>query len=121
MRFPDRIYGLEFEYGAMNQDARGVFSETKDLQPLSLIAKPINGSLYGLPRPRQWHINGSCSYVDTGYHPEHATAECRSVRDAVIQAKAGDILMNQIFARTFASGETIHLFKNNIGFHPTVP
>jgi len=116
MHFPDRIYGLEFEYGAMNQDSYGVFSETKELQPLSLIAKPICGSLFSLPRPRQWHSNGSSSYVDTGNHPEHATTECLSVRDAVIYAKAGDILMNQIFARTFTSGETIHLFKNNLSF-----
>lgn len=114
MHFPDRIYGLEFEYGVMNRDMYGAFHSSGERQALELITKPISNSIMSAIRTRLWHSNGSCSYVDTGNHPEHATAECLSVHDAVMYAKAGDILMNRIFARTIASGETMHLFKNNL-------
>lgn len=117
MHFPDRIYGLEFEYGVMNRDTSGAFSafdEKEQQQALALIMNPIDNSIFSSFRNRLWHSNGSCSYVDTGNHPEHATVECLSVRDAVIYAKASDVLMNKIFARTSPFGKKIHLFKNNL-------
>lgn len=120
MYFPNRIYGLEFEYGVMNQDINGAFSafdEKAQQQALALIMNPIGNSIFSSFRNRLWHSNGSCSYIDTGDHPEHATAECLSIRDAVIQAKVGDVLMNKIFARTSPSGKKIHLFKNNLAFN----
>ena len=120
MHFPNRIYGLEFEYGVMSQNTSGVFAtfnESEEQQILGLITRPINNSILSTFRVRLWHTNGSCSYVDTGNHPEHATAECLSIRDAVTCAKAGDILMNRILARTCPSDKKIHLFKNNLAFN----
>ncbi|MEK7082949.1 MAG: proteasome accessory factor PafA2 family protein, partial [Patescibacteria group bacterium] len=118
MYFPERIYGLEFEYGVMNQDQYGTFYEANDLEILrSIVQPPRDSVLSGFPRARIWHTNGSCSYVDTGNHPEHATAECLSVRDAIIYAKAGDILMNRIFAYAYSPNKVTHLFKNNLAYN----
>ena len=64
---------------------------------------------------RLWHSNGACTYIDTGEHPEHATPECRSVKDAVLYAKAGEILMNDIFNKPFVDGSRMILIKNNLG------
>ena len=119
MHFPDRIYGLEHEYGVMDF-AAGVFqkhSQTTAEMKIEFMARAIPGSLMSDTQGlRMWHPNGSCSYIDTGDHPEHATAECRTVRDAVLHSKAGDVLMNRIFSQKNISPCTLHLFKNNIGY-----
>ena len=118
MHFPERIYGLEFEYGVMNQSQCGIFYESTEQEMLQSILRPLGDSVSGgFPRARIWHTNGSCSYVDTGSHPEHATAECLSVRDAIIYAKAGDILMNRIFACAYSPDKVTHLFKNNLAYN----
>ena len=116
MLFPDRIYGLEHEYGVMNWRKSGSFQKTWSTND-KFMAKPIHDSvLDNKSRHRMWHINGSCSYVDTGDHPEHATAECRTVRDALLYAQAGDVLMNRIFSREGFGDNGLHLFKNNIAY-----
>ncbi|MDP3770040.1 MAG: proteasome accessory factor PafA2 family protein [bacterium] len=114
MHFPDRVYGLEYEYGIMVADKNGKLRTS--IRSPSRLLQPIEHSVLNKqPRTRIWHTNGSCSYVDAGEHPEHATAECRSIREAVIYAKAGDILMNRIFCQPDSEG-TLCLFKNNLGY-----
>ncbi|MDZ4285481.1 MAG: proteasome accessory factor PafA2 family protein, partial [Candidatus Sungbacteria bacterium] len=116
MHFPDRIYGLEFEHAVLERDPSGCFHESNLLDD-NFILYPFENSIFSATRMRRWHTNGSCSYLDTGAHPEHATAECRSIRDAVLYAKAGDMIMNKIFNRKLSSGNTLHLFKNNLGLN----
>ena len=117
MHFPDRVYGLEHEYGFIDLLPSGSFQQSSCTN-IEFMTEAIPGSVLSrIGRLRMWHPNGSCSYVDTGNHPEHATAECRSVRDAVCHAKAGDLLINQIFSRPHFWPFKLHLFKNNIGYH----
>ena len=63
-----------------------------------------------------WCPNGSKTYIDRGDHPEHSTAEARTIRDAVIHYKAGELLMNRIFASEH--DPYIQLFKNNVSYDP---
>jgi len=114
MHFPNRIYGLEFEHATLERDPSGSFHQKKNADD-DFVLHPLQNSIFNATRMRRWHSNGSCSYMDTGGHPEHATAECMSIRDVVLYAKAGDALMNMIFDRKLPSGNTLHLFKNNLG------
>ncbi len=116
MHFPNRIYGLEFEHGVQECDSSGSFHEEGAAND-NFILHPLEDSVFNTTRMRRWHSNGSCSYIDTGGHPEHATAECLSIRDAVLYAKAGDAIMNKIFGRMLPSGNTMHLFKNNLALN----
>lgn len=115
MHFPERIYGIENEFGVAVRNASGTFVECRDV-PVWGFMQPIEYSIRNeSPVPgRIWHSNGSCTYIDTGSHPEHATAECRSIRDVVRFNKAGEFLTSQIFTRNIETG-TIQLFKNNLG------
>lgn len=114
MHFPDRVYGLEYEYGVMMKNKKGKL-HTNIQNPSRLLRTTEHAVLTKHPRTRLWHSNGSCSYVDTGEHPEHATAECRSIRETIMYAKAGDILMNLIFSQP-DSENVLQLFKNNLGY-----
>lgn len=118
MRTHKRIYGIENELAVMIQESNGSWRAVE----LGNVKRQYNReatSVYPYVRPaRLWHTNGACSYVDTGEHPEHATPECCLIKDAVLYAKAGELLMNNIFSRPFAdgSGSRIILFKNNLGW-----
>lgn len=114
MHFPDRVYGLEYEYGTTREDKQGRL-RVNIMSPSRLLQAIEHSVLNKHPRTRIWHSNGSCSYVDAGEHPEHATAECRSIREAIAYAKAGDILMNRIFSQPDSEG-VLKLFKNNLGY-----
>lgn len=110
-----RIYGIENEFAVILQDSGGSWREaatgdthrqyTSDATSVCPHAQPV----------RLWHTNGSCSYIDTGDHPEHATPECCLIKDAVLYAKAGELLMSGIFSKPFINGSRIVLFKNNLG------
>jgi len=101
MHFPERIYGVENEFGVMREDASGRFTKV-DTGSVRKGIDPIVAFLACATLPdRMWHTNGSCTYVDTGEHPEHATCECRSVRDAVLYVKAGEFLAADIFSNPF--------------------
>ncbi|MDP3770039.1 MAG: proteasome accessory factor PafA2 family protein [bacterium] len=115
MHFPERIYGIENEFGVAVRNTSGAFVECAD-PPVWKLIQPIEYSIRNeSPSPgRIWHSNGSCTYIDMGCHPEHATAECRSVRDVVRHNKAGEFLASRIFTRDIGIGE-LHLFKNNLG------
>lgn len=119
MRTHKRIYGIENELAVMIQDAHGSWHEVGTGRVKQQYSRDAT-SVYTYTQPvRLWHTNGACSYVDTGDHPEHATPECYLIKDAVLYAKTGELLMNSIFSKPFAdgSGSRIILFKNNLGWN----
>ncbi len=60
--------------------------------------------------------NGARFYNDHA-HPEYCTPECASVRDLVLQDRAGERLVMDCAARLSAArGQTVRLYKNNTDF-----
>ena len=76
-----RIYGLENEYGIIysSQGARTSSTE-KAVRYLFEELATVEGHLNAFLE------NGARFYLDTGSHPEYATPECASPRDAVFIA-----------------------------------
>lgn len=110
-----RIFGIETEFGiryipkglgplAPEEAARKLFKPVVDTWRSSNVFLPNGGRLY----------------LDVGSHPEYATAETASVRDALIQDKAGEYLLNDLVNQAEDSLEAegfdghIFLFKNNV-------
>lgn len=121
MHFPLRLYGIENEFATVGQMSDGTFVNTLNNDISKLIqVRPQQHSILAQDSiqgaERVWHTNGSCTYVDIGDHPEHATPECLSVRDAVTYNKAGEILANRIFYLLDSSHVRFLLFKNNLGY-----
>ncbi|MDP3778650.1 MAG: proteasome accessory factor PafA2 family protein, partial [bacterium] len=122
MHFPERVYGTENEHGITRIFPDGTFNGINDSMPNympSIAIKWIPQSVhcYAPGHPRIWHSNGGSTYVDTGYHPEHSTPECRSIRDAVRYNKAGEFLIAQVFDEPMSPIGKLLLFKNNIGLN----
>ncbi len=75
---------------------------------------------FSINKHRMFLGNGARFYMDTGFHPEYATPECRSVEDVVIYEKAGERIMEDLlfFAEQEMRrlGYTGHIFvcKNNV-------
>jgi len=117
MHFPKRIYGIENEFGVVVERANGGFGWIENAHVQSRLLPGKNAVLAKNPGMlRIWHSNGSCTYVDRGEHPEHATAECRSIRDVVCHNKAGEMLTAAIFnRRRYVDDTRLLLFKNNKG------
>ncbi|MDP3770042.1 MAG: proteasome accessory factor PafA2 family protein [bacterium] len=119
MHFPQRIYGIENEFGVIGEYPSGaqtdiLFDDEDGIGYITL--EPMEHSVIAsLPMPRVWHSNGSCTYLDSGLHPEHATAECASIHDVVRFNKAGEILSSRMFERKTPYGLKFLLFKNNMG------
>ena len=110
-----RIYGIENELAVILQNPNGLWSEVRH-GDIHKQYKRDATSVYPYAQPaRLWHTNGACSYTDTGDHPEHATPECYLIKDAICYAKAGEVLMTNIFSRPFPDGSRIVLIKNNLG------
>lgn len=121
MHFPLRLYGIENEFATVGQMPDGTFVSTMDNNISKLIqVRPQQHSILAQDSiqgaERVWHTNGSCTYVDIGDHPEHATPECLSVRDAVKYNKAGEILASNIFDSLYPRNIRFLLFKNNLGY-----
>ena len=117
MRVPDRAYGIETEYGCMVKQDGKILSD-KDW-PVDFLRNYVyryadRGSCAISRVKRLWGVNGSLIYIDTGNHPEHASPEARSVRDAVIYSHVGDMLMRNLFGDKGSDVPQILLFKNNI-------
>lgn len=110
-----RIFGIETEFGiryiprglgplAPEEAARKLFKPVVDTWRSSNVFLPNGGRLY----------------LDVGSHPEYATAETASVRDALIQDKAGEFLFNDLVNQAQDQLEAegfdgqIYLFKNNV-------
>ena len=115
MRIKRRIYGIENELGVVMRYDDKVWGDVA-LGRTLLIHKPNDTSVRPFTNPiRIWHTNGSCSYIDTGEHPEYASPECSFIKDAVLYAKAGELLMNRILC-TPVNGARMMLIKNNLGY-----
>ncbi|MDP9799974.1 proteasome accessory factor A [Arcanobacterium wilhelmae] len=112
-----RIIGIETEYGitaaALNSSAAPVEAE----QAAELLFQPVvetNGST------NAFLTNGARLYLDIGAHPEYATAECDSVRDLLLNERAGDLMLRDLARTANAKLEQagvpsrIHLMKNNL-------
>ncbi len=110
-----RIFGIETEFGiryvpkglgplAPEEAARKLFKPVVDTWRSSNVFLPNGGRLY----------------LDVGSHPEYATAETASVRDALIQDKAGELLLNDLVNQAQDQLEaegfdgSLYLFKNNV-------
>jgi proteasome accessory factor A len=109
-----RIYGIETEYG---------ITCTLDGQRR---LSPDEVARYLFRRVVSWGkssnvflANGSRLYLDVGSHPEYATPECDSVREAIAHDKAGERILEQLLRsaeeKLHEEGieGDIHLFRNN--------
>lgn len=113
----DRAYGIETEYGCIARMKSGTVLVPEDF-PAQFLHSYIrtygaNGGGLISDGHRLWNLNGSLTYIDTGLHPEHATPEVRSLRDAVMYYKAGDQLMSDTFS-SIRNDLQIELYKNNL-------
>lgn len=117
MRIRDRIYGLETEFGAMIRTGEGTFLPVTSMSPFFWFFAHEQGSINYMGK--LWHANGSLSYMDFNEHPEHATAECRSIHDLVACTKAGELIMADIFDVSCPAigNDKFVLFKNNLAFN----
>lgn len=123
MRFPDRVYGIENEFGVACIDSDGKIygideptssgTQRNLFVNLRIIPHSVMAHTPGVARI--WHSNGGCTYLDTGRHPEHATPECRYIHDVVRFNKAGERLAASIFKHPRNGNFRVLLFKNNIG------
>ncbi|MDP3779347.1 MAG: proteasome accessory factor PafA2 family protein [bacterium] len=121
MLIRDRIYGVETEFGSMILKESGEFVSTYTLVTAHYYAHlgSYPGGVF-LQKDKKfcWHENGSLTYVDFNDHPEHATAEYRSIRGVVAGLKAGERIMNDMFASPMpGTKDYIILYKNNLGWN----
>ncbi|WP_347350101.1 Pup--protein ligase [Intrasporangium sp.] len=109
-----RIFGIENEYG-VTCTTRGQRRLTPDE-----VARYLFRKVVAWGRSSNVFLgNGARLYLDVGSHPEYATAECDSVRELVIQDKAGERILEGLvedaqlrLADDGVEGE-IFVFKNN--------
>lgn len=110
-----RIFGIETEYGVAVTGANQPIAAT---QVAMEMFKPV------VSRERSTNTymdNGSRLYLDVGSHPEYATAESRTVLEAVAQDAAGEQTMarlvqscQQRLATQYGEHTRVHVFKNNV-------
>lgn len=110
-----RIFGIETEFGISyiphglgrldpEEAARTLFKPVVDAWRSTNVFLPNGGRLY----------------LDVGSHPEYATAETATLRDAVIQDKAGELLLADLVNQAHDTLEDrglqgrMFLFKNNV-------
>ncbi|WP_353511443.1 Pup--protein ligase [Intrasporangium sp.] len=109
-----RIFGIENEYG-VTCTTQGQRRLTPDE-----VARYLFRRVVAWGRSSNVFLgNGARLYLDVGSHPEYATAECDSVRELVIQDKAGERILEGLVEDAQArlrddgvDGE-IFVFKNN--------
>ena len=109
-----RIFGIENEYG-VTCTTQGQRRLTPDE-----VARYLFRRVVAWGRSSNVFLgNGARLYLDVGSHPEYATAECDSVRELVIQDKAGERILKGLVEDAQArlrddgvEGE-IFVFKNN--------
>ena len=110
-----RIFGVETEYG-INFSQSGEIAVSPEELARSLFESVVQwgGS------SNVFLLNASRLYLDVGSHPEFATAECDSVRQAVAYERAGDRIIAGLAEQTQQSYDEngpagkIHIFKNNV-------
>ncbi|OKL50041.1 proteasome accessory factor PafA2 family protein [Boudabousia marimammalium] len=109
-----RIYGLETEYGVARLSSDPNWSVSAAVRQL------FSGINYD-SQASTFLGNGGRLYVDVGDHPEYATAECDSLRDLLVQDRAGDLMLSRR-VRAFNekhedSGQSLRIFRNNLDAH----
>ncbi|MGN6754220.1 MAG: Pup--protein ligase [Intrasporangium sp.] len=109
-----RIFGIENEYG-VTCTTRGQRRLTPDE-----VARYLFRKVVAWGRSSNVFLgNGARLYLDVGSHPEYATAECDSVRELVIQDKAGERILEglvedaQLRLEDDGVEGEIYVFKNN--------
>ncbi|MBS3941770.1 MAG: Pup--protein ligase [Actinobacteria bacterium] len=109
-----RIFGIENEYGVTC-----TFQGQRRLSP-DEVARYLFRRVVSWGRSSNVFLeNGARLYLDVGSHPEYATPECDSPRQAVIHDKAGERIVEDLVLgaeqRLHEEGisGTISLFKNN--------
>lgn len=109
-----RIFGIETEYGVTC-----TFNGQRRLSP-DEVARYLFRRVVSWGRSSNVFLrNGSRLYLDVGSHPEYATAECDNIRDAVIQDRAGERILEGLLIdaerrlRDEGIFGEIYLFKNN--------
>ncbi len=109
-----RIFGIENEYG-VTCTTQGQRRLTPDE-----VARYLFRRVVAWGRSSNVFLgNGARLYLDVGSHPEYATAECDSVRELVIQDKAGERILEglvedaQSRLRDDGVDGEIFVFKNN--------
>lgn len=117
----DRIYGMETEFGSMILKENGEFIPTDKLVTAhyhSRLESYLGGICLQKDKKFCWHENGSLTYIDFNDHPEHATAEYRSIRGVVAGIKAGERMMADMFEPSISGNkDRIVLYKNNLGWN----
>ncbi|OTA26997.1 hypothetical protein B9G54_02920 [Alloscardovia macacae] len=117
----ERIFGIETEYGL---SVTGEKSSTEGAAKLDAarVASVMFEPVVAQSRSTNTYAdNGSRLYLDVGAHPEYATAETRTVSDAVLLDAAGENLMAALAhgaerALQEREGEPdlrVHMYKNN--------
>jgi proteasome accessory factor A len=109
-----RIFGIENEYGVTC-----TFKGQRRLSP-DEVARYLFRRVVSWGRSSNVFLeNGARLYLDVGSHPEYATPECDSPRQAVVHDKAGERILEDLVASAEQrlheegiAGE-ISLFKNN--------
>jgi len=109
-----RIFGVETEYG-ITCTLKGQRRLTPDE-----VARYLFRSVVAWGRSSNVFLeNGGRLYLDVGSHPEFATPECVSIRQACLYEKAGELILHRLVERAEARMRdegirgTIYLFKNN--------
>ena len=110
-----RIFGIETEYGV---SVTGTRRPVDSAQTAMTMFQPVVSRMRST---NTYLANGSRLYLDVGSHPEYATAEALTPRDALAQDAAGELVMRRLALKaqqrlresTGEPGLTIHVFKNN--------
>jgi hypothetical protein len=91
-----RIYGTEIEYGVFSWDLVPQYVELSDF------LEGVREVIGSLPATR----NGSRIYMDHGRHPEYCTPECLTPLEIVLHEKAGEKILEGLFADDIQFGDT---------------
>jgi len=112
-----RVIGLETEYG-LSFTATG-----RRALAVEDVARRMFRDVVTWGRSSNVFLeNGARLYLDVGSHPEYATPECPSAREALVHERAGDRIVHDLARRTeeALAGEglagRIRVFRNNTDF-----
>lgn len=105
------ICGIETEFGLHTKD---------DGLSERLVKYALGGCVYNATYNGGFHLaTGGRIYVDTGCHPEYATPECLSAREAVLHLKAGVQIMQNALEVSVNKryDNAAKLFMNNVSYN----
>lgn len=124
----ERILGTEVEFALLYQPGEkttrllggeALLDHLNELSALLFSSLKSNGTLMA----GEFIANGGRLYIDRGGHPEYATPECRSIREAVAYEKAGERIVQdlvkaarRLILRQRGSGK-LSIFKNNVDYY----